>query len=240
MPSRRAYCTRSHTTRKYAEKPIDSMTPSSYSMRSRTCGASVCAVALRRALVGELAQVADLGVALGHREARQDRLAELDLDVRPLRDPQRVVARLGHLGEERRASPPPTSGSDPIAVELEAVRLVDLGVGLHAEQRVVRLGVVLVRVVAVVGGEQRRLELRGRSRSAAGSSGACSGRPWSCSSMKRLSRPKMSWSRAAASSAPGSSSFSSRCSTWPPRQPVVAMTPSWWSARISQSTLGFW
>ena len=69
-------------------------------MRSSTCGARRCAVALLRALHRELAQVRVLVVALGHRERRQHRLAELDLDVGALGDQQRVVARLGHLAEE--------------------------------------------------------------------------------------------------------------------------------------------
>ena len=38
----------------------------------------------------------------------QDRLAELDLDVGALGDQQRVVARVGQLAEQRRASRPPT------------------------------------------------------------------------------------------------------------------------------------
>ncbi len=49
------------------------------------------------------------------------------------------------------------------AAELEPLvaGLADERVGLHAQQRVVRLGVLGTRVVAVVGGEQRRAELRG-------------------------------------------------------------------------------
>jgi hypothetical protein len=41
-----------------------------------------------------------VGEALGQREVGQLRLAELDLDVAALGDPQRVVARLGHLAEQ--------------------------------------------------------------------------------------------------------------------------------------------
>ena len=44
-------------------------------------------VAQHQTLVGEVAQVLLLGGALGHREARQDRLTEVDLDVGPLGDP---------------------------------------------------------------------------------------------------------------------------------------------------------
>ena len=50
-----------------------------------------------------------------------------------------------------------------LAAELEPLvaRLADERVGLHAQQRVVRLRVFGARVVAVVGREQRRAELRG-------------------------------------------------------------------------------
>ena len=49
--------------------------------------------------------------------------------------------------------------------------------------------------------------------------------PWSCSSTKRLSRPKMSCSRAARRSASATSPASSAWSTTPPRHPVVAIRP---------------
>ena len=99
-------------------------------------------------------------MAFGNGERGQDRLAELDLDVGPLRDEQRVVARLGKLAEHvahlgRR-----------LDVEVVTLELEPLGVGLqraglHAQQRVVRLRVFLVRVMAVVGSEQRRLQPAG-------------------------------------------------------------------------------
>ena len=115
------------------------------------------AVALARALHRELAQVRVLVVAFGDRERRQDRLAELDLDVGALRDQQRVVARVGELAEQvahlgRRLD------VEVVAVELEALGIRLERAGLHAEERVVGLGVFLVRVVAVVRGEQGRLE----------------------------------------------------------------------------------
>ena len=88
-----------------------------------------------------------------------------------------------------------------------------------------RLGIVLVRVVAVIRREQRRLELAGdveqRLEDATSSSML-----WSCSSMKKWSRPKMSWKRAAASSAAFSSPARISCETSPPRQPLVAVMPS--------------
>ena len=47
------------------------------------------------------------------------------------------------------------------ALELEALRIGQQRPGLHAQQRLVRLVVVLMRVVAVVRGEQRRTDLLG-------------------------------------------------------------------------------
>ena len=76
------------------------------------------------------------GEGLGQGEGGQLRLAELDLDVGPLGDPERVVARLGHLGEQG-----PHLGRRLqvvlVAVELEALRVVDGAAGLHAQQGVV-------------------------------------------------------------------------------------------------------
>ena len=46
-----------------------------------------------------------------------------------------------------------------LGVELEAVGVGLLGAGLHAQQRVVCLGVLAMRVVAVVGREQRRADV---------------------------------------------------------------------------------
>ena len=53
----------------------------------------------------------------------------------------------------------------------------------------------------------------------------CSGSPWSWSSTKRLSFPKMSCRRAASASALIRSSANSAWSTTPPRHPVVAIRP---------------
>ncbi len=80
--------------------------------------------------------------------------------VGPLGDPERVVARLGHVGEQLAHL---LRGLQvvPVAVELEALGVAHQRAGLHAQQRVVGDGVVAVHVVAVVGGEQRRLEVLG-------------------------------------------------------------------------------
>ena len=105
----------------------------------------------------ELAEIAVLVVTLRHGERRQHRVVELDIDVGALGDPERVVARFGELGEQR----PHLGGRldvELLAVELEAVRVALQRAGLHAQQGVVRVGVVLFGVVRVVGGEQRRAE----------------------------------------------------------------------------------
>ncbi len=121
-------------------------------------GARRMAVALLHAFEHQLTQVGVFVVSLGHREARQRVVAELDLDVGALRDQQRVVARLLVVAEEvahlrRRLQ------IELLGVELEALRIVDGAAGLHTQQRRVRLGILPVRVVAVVGGEQGRAQV---------------------------------------------------------------------------------
>ena len=162
------------------------------------------AVAFRGAGERQLAQVRVLVVTGGGREGRQDGVAELDLDVGPLRDQQRVVARLFVVGEQA----PHLGGR--LQVELLAVELQPLGVvgrrrGLDAQQRVVGLG-VLARACSgcrwwrAAGSPGRR-----RCATSDGLTRAWSARPWSCSSMKNCSRPRMSWNRPASSRAPVSS-----------------------------------
>ncbi|CAB4835646.1 unannotated protein [freshwater metagenome] len=93
----------------------------------------------------------------GQRELGQLRLAELDLDVAPLGDPQRVVARLGNLGEHVAHL---RGGLEVVLVagELEAIGVAHERTRLHAQQRVVGDRVVTMHVMAVVGGEQRRFD----------------------------------------------------------------------------------
>ena len=116
---------------------------------------------LARPLEGEVVEVLGVvGEALGQREVGQLGLAELDLHVGPLGDPERVVAGLGHLAEQV----PHLVGVLEVvlvAVELEAVGVAHERPGLHAQQGVVGLVVVLVRVVAVVGGDDREAEVLG-------------------------------------------------------------------------------
>ena len=99
-----------------------------------------------------------IGVGCGHLEVRQQQPSELDVRLGPVGDRQRVVARFGKLLEQR----PHLCGRLEIvlvAVELEAVWLAAQRPGLHAQQSVVRQRVVLVGVVQVVGGQQRRIEV---------------------------------------------------------------------------------
>ena len=112
-----------------------------------------------RPVVGEVAQVVGVGGEPRREgELGQPWLAELDGDVGPLGDPQRVVAGRRHLGEE----PPHLPRALQVvlvAVELEAIGVAQQRPGLHAQQGVVGLGVVLVGVVRVVRGQQRGADL---------------------------------------------------------------------------------
>ena len=94
---------------------------------------------------------------LRHGEGGQFYLPEGDLDIAALGHLQRVVARLRQLREQR---PHLRRRLEVVVVTLEAqpVGTVADGAGLHAEQRVVGEGVGPVRVVAVVGGEQRQIQ----------------------------------------------------------------------------------
>ena len=88
-------------------------------------------------------QVVGVGVEAGRDgEVGQLRLAELDLDVGPLGDQQRAVARFGQFAEQA-AHLVGRLQVVTFAAELEALvaRLADQRVGLHAQQRVVRLGI---------------------------------------------------------------------------------------------------
>ena len=119
------------------------------------------AVPVAGTLEREVAEVLGVGREAGRqRELGQLRLAELDLDIRPLGDPERVVARDFPVREER-----PHLGRSLevvlVRLELEALRVVDRASGLHAQERVVGDVVGLVGVVAVVRREQRRLQLLG-------------------------------------------------------------------------------
>ena len=144
----------------------------------------------------------------------------------PLGDPQRVVARLGHLPEQVAHL---VGGLQVVlvALELEALRVRQHGAGLHAQQGVVGLVVLAVGVVRVVGGQQRGAELAWPARPA---SGWCRAGPAGRGPAARRRGCRGRRSPAAGRPSPArpcSSPCSSDCSTWPPRQPVVAIRPSW-------------
>ncbi len=121
-------------------------------------------VALPRPFHRQVAQVGGRALLVGvarepvrDRELREAGLAELDLDVGPLGDEQRVVARVGHVPEQVAH----LGGRLEVvlgALELETVGLREQGPRLHAEQGVVGHRVLTVGVVAVVGGQQRRVQ----------------------------------------------------------------------------------
>ena len=90
--------------RKYELNPMSPMTLSSKARRSTAASGSGRPSARRRPQGEVLEVVGVVGEALGEREVGQLRLAELDLDVGPLGDPQRVVAGLGQLARTGRAS----------------------------------------------------------------------------------------------------------------------------------------
>ncbi len=105
-----------------------------------------------------LDQPAVLGLAVGHREARHVVRRGVEFDLAALSDEQRVVACLRVIAEQlahllRRL--------DVIAVtvELEAVRVVHRRTRLHAQQRFVSVCLVLVRIVRVVGADERDVEI---------------------------------------------------------------------------------
>ena len=115
--------------------------------------------------VGQLPQVGVLVVPGRGRERGEHRVAEFDLDVGSLGDEERVVARVLVVGEHgahlRRGLQ-----VELLAFELEAFGVVAGRPGLHAEERVVGFGVGPVGVVAVVGREQRGVQVVGEGEQA--------------------------------------------------------------------------
>ena len=130
-------------------------------------GRDLRAIARRGTLIGQMRQVAGrrllVGVApesLRDRELWQGRLAQLELDIRPLGYPQGVVTCSRHLSKKvphlRRALQIVL-----LAFELEALRVVDRGTCLHAQQGVMSNGVLALAVMAVVGCDERSVERAG-------------------------------------------------------------------------------
>jgi hypothetical protein len=113
-----------------------------------------------------------------------------------------------------------------LAFELEPLRVRQGGAGLHAQQRVVGLVVLTVRVVRVVGGEQRRADPAGdldqlRVGLVLGGEPVVLQFDEQVVLAEDLLQPAglLEWR-------PARRRCSSACSTWPPRQPVVAISPS--------------
>ena len=117
------------------------------------------AVATGQALAGEPVQHLARLLAVGSREARQEQLAELDLDVAALGDLERRRHRLGP-GLERLLHLGRALEEELVGVEGQ-LRLLERRLGLHAEQRRVVLVVLASQVVDVGGGDQRPAELAG-------------------------------------------------------------------------------
>ena len=99
-----------------------------------------------------------LGLAVRHREAGHVVGGGVELHLAPLGDEQRVVARLGVVAEHL-AHLGGRLDVVAVAVELEPVRVVEGRARLHAQQRLVRVGLVLVRVMRVVGRHERDVEV---------------------------------------------------------------------------------
>ena len=153
--------------------PISRIVFSSKRSRSFSSGVTVL-VALLQALLAELDEVVERVAAVGHRELRQEDLAELDLDVAALGDLERAAQRvvvagevaghlLGRLEEE------------VVGLELPVVRVLERVARLDAEQRLVGAR-VLVR-----GGSGRRRSRRSAGPVVAASSASC-GRIRACTS----------------------------------------------------------
>jgi hypothetical protein len=135
-----------------------------------------------QALLDLLDEPAVLGLAVGHREARHVVGRGVELDLAALGDEQRVVARLGVIAEQLAHL---GGGLDvvAVAVELEPVRVVEGRARLHAQQRLVRVGLVLVRVVRVVRRDERDVEVL-REPQQVGHDAALDREPWSMISAK--------------------------------------------------------
>ncbi len=111
---------------------------------------------------GEVREIVAIGgEALRQREVRQHVLAEFDLHVCALGDPQGVVARLGHFAEQ---VPHLVGGLQVVlvALELEPIGIRNRAPGLHTQQRVVTLVILTVRVMRVIGREQRSIDRLGQ------------------------------------------------------------------------------
>ncbi len=121
------------------------------------------AVAPRDALLAQVAQVAVLGEAVGHRVRGQLVVAEVQAHVTAFGDLQRgragagiVLEALLHLVARLEV--------ELVAAVAHAVLVGEVALRLDAEQRVVRVGVLVAQVVDVVGGDGLEAGLLGELR----------------------------------------------------------------------------
>ena len=100
------------------------------------------------------------GEAFWDREVRQQGVTKRDFEVGSFGHPQRVVTRFRQFPEQVAHL---TSRLEVVlgAFELEPLRVGDLGAGLDTQEGVVGFAVLAMRVVRVVGGEQRCADLLG-------------------------------------------------------------------------------
>ncbi len=113
-------------------------------------------VAVARALVGQFAQVRggaflvrSLRILIGQGEFRQCVVVELDRDVGPFGDHERVVARLRELAKEVAHL---RGGLEVVLVALEAktIRIRDSRTSANTQKGVMHFGVLVAHVVQVV------------------------------------------------------------------------------------------
>ena len=116
------------------------------------------AIALGQAGLARFAEPARRGLATRHRKVRQAKPIELQAQVDLLRDAQRVVHGVRDLTAEQGPHLRRRLEEELVGVESHPTRRVDVGVGLDAEQQVMRLVLLRDGVVRVVGGEQRDLQ----------------------------------------------------------------------------------
>ena len=117
-------------------------------------------VAAVEAFLALLAEPLARGLAVRDPGVRELGAPELNVDVHPLRDRRRIVRRLGVVREQRPHLLLRTE-VERVAVELEAVLVVDRAVRADAEQHLVRADVVRAGVVRVVGDDGREAHLAG-------------------------------------------------------------------------------
>ena len=114
--------------------------------------------ALLQPFPADLLEVAVDGVAFGNGELREGIVDLGQLERAALGELHGAVDDFGRVREELLHL---AGGFDVelVGVELEALGIVDRGERLDAEQNVVRVGVVFAEVVAVVGGDERDVEV---------------------------------------------------------------------------------